>query len=355
MKLLKPEERKTVIYAEGYFGSPASKTALSVIRYSPDEITAVIDSNHAGKTVEEVTGFGGEIPVAADIEEALDLQPNQLLIGTALPGGKLDEDWIEDFAAALRKGVTLVHGLHTDLSEIPELKRAAKTGNAAIVNLRGIEKEPDLPPKEGLDWEGEIVLTVGTDCHTGKMTVAKELSQALKDKGIRAKMAATGQTGIYLEGSGVPIDAVKSDFIAGAVHQLIASEIEDDLEVLVVEGQGALGHPAYSGVTAGIIHGAQPDGMILCHEPGRETIDGYERVEIPSIKEIVETHNRFAGLIKDAGIIGFALDCHKLDEEETKKKIKEIQNSVRLPATDVIKFGCSPLIRSVEELTYSYD
>ncbi|MEP6765294.1 MAG: DUF1611 domain-containing protein, partial [Gemmatimonadaceae bacterium] len=256
-------DRKFLILAEGNFGPLTSKTANACIRYSPNEVVAVLDSTAAGQTANDILGFGGSIPIVSTFDTGMSYGPNALLIGIAPSGGQFPIAWRSIVVGALKRGLDIWSGLHTMLGDDAEFAAAAKASGAIIRDLR--RPPADLKVAKGLtrDIKQTIVLTVGMDCNMGKMTTQLQVIEAVRQKGIRTNFAATGQTGILLEGRGIGVDAVVADFIAGAAERLTL-EAAEGADVVLVEGQGSMVHPSYSGVTLGLLHGSMPHAMIMC-------------------------------------------------------------------------------------------
>ena len=257
-----PAQPTFLILADGDFSPMTSKTANSVIRYLPDRVVGVVDRVSAGKTVQEVLGFGGAIPVVGSMREGLARKPDVVLIGIAPAGGRLPEEWRAWLGEALDAGCDLWSGLHTFLQDDPVLAEKARAKGRTILDVR---KPPaNLPVAMGLAREVDalVVLTVGTDCNVGKMTAQLQLVKGLNDRGLKTRFVATGQTGIFIEGWGTGVDAVVADFIAGAAEELVLKAAQG-ADVVLVEGQGSINHPGYSGVTLGLLHGSCPDALIL--------------------------------------------------------------------------------------------
>ncbi|MGH3992246.1 MAG: DUF1611 domain-containing protein, partial [Pseudonocardiaceae bacterium] len=276
-----------LIVADGDFGPMTSKTANSVIRYHPERTVAVLDREHAGKTVQEVLGFGGTIPVVGSMREGLALGPSAVLIGIAPQGGQLPTEWRAWLGEALDAGCDIWNGLHNFLADDPALVAKARAKGRTLHDLR--RPPPDLPIASGLAKAVEplVVLTVGTDCNVGKMTAQLQLTRELNQRGIRTRFVPTGQTGIMIEGWGIAVDAVVADFIAGAAEWLTL-EGSKNADVVLVEGQGSINHPGYSGVTLGLLHGSCPDALILCHQCSREYLGDYREaawLRIPPLSE----------------------------------------------------------------------
>ena len=291
-----------LILADGDFGPMTSKTANSVIRYLPERTVAVLDRQQAGKTVQEVLGFGGGIPVVGSMREGLALDRPPYSSGSP-PGRRLPDEWRSWLGEALDAGCDLWSGLHTFLGDDPVLAAKAKAGGRKILDLR---KPPaDLPVASGAakTVDPYVVLTVGTDCNVGKMTAQLQLTRKLNDGGLRTRFVATGQTGIMIEGWGIAVDAVVADFIAGAAERLVLQGAKD-ADVVLVEGQGSINHPGYSAVTLGLLHGSCPDGMILCHQTTRQYIGDYRPaawLRIPPLSEYIRLYETIGSAVHPPG------------------------------------------------------
>ncbi len=338
-----------LIVADGDFGPMTSKTANSVIRYLPDRTVGVLDRQHAGQTVQEVLGFGGMIPVVGSMGDGLALGPTAVLIGIAPQGGRLPEEWREWLAEALDHGCDLWNGLHTFLADDPMLADKARGNGRKLCDLR--RPPADLPIASGLAKKVEplVVLTVGTDCNVGKMTAQLQLTRWLNERGIRTRFVATGQTGMMIEGWGIAVDAVVADFIAGAAERLVL-EGSRDADVVLVEGQGSINHPGYSGVTLGLLHGACPDALILCHQSSREYLGDYGKetwLRIPPLTEYVRLYETIASAIHPTKVIGISLNTYDLSEAEALRACEQAARETGLPATDPVRFDPGPLLDAV--------
>ncbi len=339
-----------VVVAEGQFGPLTSKTANSAVRFIPDRVACVLDSTHAGRTVQDVLGFGGSIPVVGTIEEALRMGPTALLVGIATQGGWLPQAWWPMLRTAIEAGLHLVSGLHLHLGDDPELARLAAERGVRIHDLR---KPPaDLPVSQGRARliDAYSVLTVGTDCNIGKMTAGLRIRDALTERGVRVGFAATGQTGILIEGWGIAVDAVVADFIGGAAERLVLRAAEGN-DVVLVEGQGSLVHPGYSGVTLGLLHGSMPDAMILCHQPTRQCPYGggnaYSWMPLPSVEEMIRICEGAIAPLRPAQVIGVSLVTFDMDEAAARDEIARIQDLTGLPVTDPVRFGADVLAEAI--------
>lgn len=343
------KEPRYLILADHDFGVMTSKTANSVIRYHPGRVAAVLDRALAGQTSQQVLGFGGDIPVVASVSEGLARGANAVLIGIAPQGGKLPAEWYDWLREALEAGCDIVSGLHTFLSDDPALADLARRHGGIITDAR---KPPaGIPVASGLarDVAALVVLTVGTDCNVGKMTAQLQLVQQLRARGVRTTFVATGQTGIMIEGWGTAVDAVVADFIAGAAEQLVLRGAED-ADVVLVEGQGSINHPGYSGVTLGLLHGACPDAMILCHQPTREYLGDYREaswVRIPPLSEYVRLYETVGSVLHPTRVIGIALNTFDLDDAMAREACAAATRDTGLPATDPVRFDPTALVDAI--------
>jgi uncharacterized NAD-dependent epimerase/dehydratase family protein len=335
-----------LILADGSFGPQTSKTANACIRYTPEHVVGVIDASKAGQTAEQVIGFGGDIPVVASLEEGLRLKPNALLIGIAPAGGKLPADWIRLLAGAIENRLEIWSGLHSFISDVPELAALAQKHGVIIHDLRRPPANLDVAKGRVRGVDATVVLTVGTDCNIGKMTTQLQLLGGLREKGIRTSFAATGQTGILIEGRGVGVDAVIADFIAGAAEQLVL-ECAKDSDLVLVEGQGSIIHPSFSGVTYGLLHGSLPHAQIMCAQPSRTAIRNCEWVPIPPLPEFIRMSEGVAAPLRPAPVIAVALNTFDLDEPSARRAIEQTEKETGLPTTDPVRYDPAPIIEAI--------
>jgi uncharacterized NAD-dependent epimerase/dehydratase family protein len=337
---------RLAILAQDKFGVLSSKTAACVIRYQPRRVVCVIDSSNRGRAVGDVLGFGGAIPIVGSMGEALAQRPDALLVGIAPRGGLLPDAWRGVIREALEAGLNVLSGLHTMLGEDAEFSRIAAERGAAIWDVR----KPLLP--DGVSTgalkgrTGRVVLTVGSDCSTGKMTAAYELTEALKGRGVRAEFVPTGQTGVLLAGWGQAVDRVPGDFMSRVIEDLTLEALSR-ADVAVVEGQGSLIHPAYSGVTLAILHGCWPDSMVLCHQPSRARIDEFD-VEIPGLDRLVEIYRQACRPLFESRVVALALNTYDLDREAAQAALAAAEAGTGLPAGDPVRFGPGRLCEAVE-------
>jgi uncharacterized NAD-dependent epimerase/dehydratase family protein len=330
-----------VILAEGFSGDPHhGKTSRGVLRYRPEQVVAILDSIRAGETQD---GF----PIVASVDEALAHGPTTALVGVATTGGRFPPAWRELLKDCIRAGLDVESGLHEFVSDDPELGvLAARHG----VELRDLRKPPaglNTPTGGNLAHGANVVLTVGSDCAIGKMTVSLELDAEARRRGIRSEFVPTGQTGIAIAGWGISVDAVVADFLAGASEQLVLEGIERGGELLWVEGQGSLLHPAYSGVTLGLLHGSAPHVLVLCHQAGQRFVDGDERFPIPPLSEVVDLYERSSLIARPAKVVAVALNTRDLDDEGARAAVAAAEADTGLPAADPVRYGASLLTDAV--------
>ena len=279
------------------------------------------------------------LPVIAPADAAAQ-GAGSLLIGVAPVGGQLPESWIPTLAHALDAGLDIVSGMHTRLESHAALAAAAARSGARLVNVR--QAGGPLPTGTGRKRSGRRVLTVGTDCALGKKYTALALTRALRALGAKASFRATGQTGMMIAGEGIAIDAVVADFIAGAAEQLSPDNTADHWDV--IEGQGALFHPAYAGVTLGLLHGSQPDAIVLCHDPSRTTIEDYPHIPLPNLREAIRRYVEAAQLTNPAvRCVGVAINSSSLDDAAWTHYRQGVAGELGLPV-------CDPMLGGVEAI-----
>lgn len=337
-----------LILADGLFGPETSKTANACIRYTPERVVGIIDATRAGRRAQDVIGFGGDIPVVATLDEGLALRPNALLVGIAPAGGKLPAEWILLLARAIEHGLEIWSGLHTFVADVPELAALAAKHRVAIHDLRRPPARLEVARGRVRNIDATVVLTVGTDCNIGKMTTQLQILDAIRAKGIRTSFAPTGQTGILIEGRGIAVDAVVADFIAGAAeHLVLESARESDL--VLVEGQGSIIHPSYSGVTYGLMHGSLPHAQIMCAQPSRRAINGCEWVKIPPLPDFIRMSEAALAPLRPAPVIAIALNTFDLDDDGARRAIETAERETGLPATDPVRFDPAPIVDAIAE------
>jgi len=335
--------KRYLILAEGRSGDPHyGKTARGILRYAPDPTVAILDSTHAGEAHEGV-------PVVATVEESLRFEPTTAVVGVATQGGRFPPAWRELLKACIASGLDLESGLHEFVGDDPELRALAERHGVELRDLRRPPADLGVPTGENLELPARIALTVGSDCAIGKKTVALELDLEARRRGLPSVFVPTGQTGIAIAGWGIAVDAVVSDFLAGAAERLVVEGHRRGGELLFVEGQGSLSHPAYSGVTLGLIHGSAPHAFILCHKAHATEIEGYPGHPIPSLRELIGLHERVALPLRPARVACLALNTADLDDDGARAAIAEAAEETGLPADDPVRFGAGPLLDAVLE------
>jgi D-glutamate N-acetyltransferase len=332
--------KRYLVLAEGYSADPHyGKTARGVMRYGADPVVAVVDSERPGESLDGV-------PVVASVEEALAYQPTTALVGVAPAGGRLPEKWRALLGASLAAGLDLESGMHQFLGDDSELSAVAEEHGAEIRDLRRAPAGLSVPTGENLKHDATVLLTVGSDCAIGKMSVSLELDRGALDRGVRSVFVPTGQTGIAIAGWGIAVDAVVADFIAGAAERLVLEGAARG-DLLWVEGQGSLIHPDYSGVTLGLYHGSAPHFLVLCHQVGDKHIQDLPAHPIPSLPDLVELHERIALPARPAKVVALALNTRRLDEESARAAIEAAEGETGLPADDPVRFGPGRLLDAI--------
>ena len=333
------------ILAHESFDYILSKTGNMLIRYKPSEVCAVIDRNHYGKTAKDVLGWGGSIPCVLNFDQAKQYAPTHLVIGNAPQGGRLDNKSLIEIDKAIDYGCDIISGMHSLLKNNHHLVDKAKKNNVSLIDLRNTPNPPHFPKGSWKERKFPVLLVVGSDCDTGKMTTAWEICKELNKRKWNVKFLGTGQTGILLSGNGVPIDAVVSDFMAGEIEHHL-DKFSKDTDLVIVEGQGALNNMFYSGVSLGLLHGCMPEFLIMTHEPYRELdVSDYP---IPSLEELMTLHLNLLKPFKNSTFVGINLLTLKLNRNEAKKYIQNVNDEFDLPTTDVVRFGSKGLINSIE-------
>jgi uncharacterized NAD-dependent epimerase/dehydratase family protein len=338
---LKP--KRYLVLAEGFSADPHyGKTLQGVLRYRRDDVVVILDSTRAGETEDGLL-------IVASVDDALRFGPTTALVGVATQGGRFPPEWIDLLRSCVSAGLDLENGLHVFLADDPELVELARRHGVELRDLRRPPADLSTVTGENLEVDAQIVLTVGSDCAIGKMTVSCELDLEARRRGLRSVFVPTGQTGIAIAGWGISVDAVVSDFLAGAAERLLVEGAARG-DLLWVEGQGALLHPLYSGVTLGLMHGSVPHAYVLCHEAGRTEIEGAAgHHPITSLGELVELHERISLPVRPARVVAVAVNTRELDEEGARAAVAEAEAETGLPADDPVRFGAGPLLDAVLE------
>lgn len=335
------EPERLLILAEGFSADAHyGKTGRGVIAYGERPVVAVLDSTRAGETQ-------SGLPIVGTVAEALPLGPTTALVGVATAGGRFPPEWRELLRAAISSGLHVENGLHQFLAEDEELSELAARHSVELRDLRRPPAGLNVPTGANLELPVRTVLTVGSDCAIGKMTVSLELDRAAQARGIPSRFVPTGQTGIAIAGWGIAVDAVVSDFLAGATERLVAEGHERGGRLLWVEGQGSLVHPAYSGVTLGLVHGAAPHAFVLCHHAGTTEVEGYPGHPLPSLRELIDLHERIALPARKAKVAAIVLNTRGLDDGEARAAIAAAEAETGLAADDVVRFGSDRILDAV--------
>jgi uncharacterized NAD-dependent epimerase/dehydratase family protein len=339
---------RLAILAEGLFADVHAKTAHGVIRYGRREVVAVVDSQYAGRTTDEVVPFClRPVPIVASVAEAIGHGATCLLIGVAPTGGKLDPTWGAMLLEAIDAGLDVEAGLHTLLGEDPELRAAAQSKGVRLRDLRLVPSDLDVPRGPGARrGDLRVVHSVGSDTVVGKKVVTLELDRAARARGLRSVFVATGQTGIAISGWGIAVDHVISDYVAGAAERLVEQGAQRG-DLLFLEGQGALFHPAYSGVTLGLLHGSVPDVLVLVHQALATAIRNYPEVPLPSLPELVRAYEAVCRPVRPARVAAVALNTAALDERAARAELAATEHACGMVADDVIRFGPDRVLDAV--------
>jgi len=332
--------RRYAILAEGWFADRHAKTAHGLIAYGRDEVVAVIDSTltcKARNVLDVLPNLRRDAPIVGTLREALQRDPTSILVGLAPAGGRLPEEWVETLREAADAGLEIVSGLHQRLA--PEFP------GAKVWDVREPPEDVPLFSGEGFTVEPKVALTVGTNSAIGKMTATLEVELAAREREISTEFVATGQTGIVITGWGVCVDAVVSDFAAGAAEQLVLGAAETSPDLILVEGQGSLSHPAYSGVTTALLHGSCPDCLILCADASNEPV--FPGVPRPDVEPVARLYERVAALVKPAPVVAVSANTKGLDEDAAQSFIDRLASTTGLPVADPVRHSAAPILDAV--------
>ena len=346
MLYLDISKKTLAIYLQDHLKSSHGKTGLAVLRYSPHPIAAVIDSEYAGQSLRALTGIQRDVPIVSSLDEAIALCADTLLIGLATSGGVLVGHHREMVHSAITSGLSIINGLHEQLA--PQFTELRSTQQ--IFDIR-------VPPKNCLGigfaraqaLKNRRILTVGTDMAIGKMSACLELHAACRRRGLYSQFFATGQTGIIIEGQGIPLDAVPVDFAAGAVEYGVMTLSEKNCDLLFIEGQGSMLNPS-STATLPLIRGSQATDLILVHRAGQTHVKNNSQFPIPPLKGVAtffESVSRAAGTFPGASVRAIALNTVDLSTEDAHAYIKLIEQETSLPADDVVRFGVEKLLAAI--------
>jgi uncharacterized NAD-dependent epimerase/dehydratase family protein len=330
-----------LVLAEGFSDDVHyGKTLRGVLRYRPDDVVAILDSRRVGETENGVEVVGA-------VADALRFEPTTALVGVATQGGRFPPAWRDLLKDSIRAGLDVENGLHQFIADDEELAALAAGHGVELRDLRRPPAGLDVPTGANFEVPAQIVLTVGSDCAIGKMTVALELDRAARERGLASQFVPTGQTGIAIAGWGIAVDAVVSDFLAGAAERLVVEGHARGGELLLVEGQGSLVHPAYSGVTLGLLHGSAPHALVLCHLAGATEVEGYPGHPLPPLADLIELHERASLPRRRASVACVALNTRLLGEDAARTAIEAAEAETGLPADDPVRFGAERLLLAI--------
>jgi len=315
--------------------STYAKTGLGIVQWRPELVAGQL--RFPGCTVD----MG--VPDMT-VPEAAKIGVGSLVIGVAPIGGAIPDLWWRVIEDAARAGLDIVCGLHARLADNPAIVAAAEESGARLIDVR--VPPADLPVGTGIKRSGKRVLMVGSDCAIGKKYSALALDQAMRQAGMKSTFRATGQTGIMIAGEGIPIDAVVADFISGAAE--LISPANDDDHWDVIEGQGSLFHPGYSGVSLGLLHGSQPDAFVVCHDATRSTVSGWDHYALPSISECIEAHVTMGRRTNpDIRCVGISVNTSALPAVERERYLADLAAETGLPCVDPLIDGCGAIVNFI--------
>ena len=353
---LNPEETALFILTEGFTNTHHAKTAEGVIKYGKWKIDSIIDSQYHSN---EAYSY----PLVKTLRKALEqskyandnsIKDRALLIGIAPAGGKIPENWLSIIKEAIVSGLHIISGLHEFLEDLDEIQDLAKRHQVRLWDLRNPDQYQSslinaIAKLNKRSVQNKVVTMVGSDCSVGKMCTALELNKSLLELGTSSQFIATGQTGIMISGNGIPLDRVIGDFMAGSVEQEISRVIEKyNPQFSIVEGQGALLHPAYSSVTLSLLHGSNPDALILCHKANKSKIDDPYTITIPSIAKLIEIYENVLSLIENKSkVIGIAVNTSTLSDAEAREYLDGLATEISLPCSDPIRFGMEEIAKNL--------
>ncbi|MDE0309581.1 MAG: DUF1611 domain-containing protein [Acidiferrobacterales bacterium] len=328
MKLEKPY----LLFVGNAHDELAAKTAIGVLDWCPEDCIGqfrlpdcVPDLNLPSLTMKQAAEQGART----------------VLIGVAVRGGEIPDSWTPHLVEALANDMSIANGLHTTLDSIPEVRKAAEFSRGELHEIR--KPSGNLRVASGSRRSGRRLLTVGTDCSVGKMYTSLAIAREMQARHIDADFRATGQTGIFIEGSGVPVDAVVADFISGSVEDLCPAADDDHWDL--IEGQGSLHHPSFAGVSLGLLHGAQPDSLILCHEPTRSHMRGLPDRPLPSLEDAMAINLENGRTVQqDLRFAGISVNTKYLDESESQRYLAGLMDLHQLPCVDPFRTGVGTIV-----------
>jgi len=340
-------ERRCLVLTQGQTHPTPAKLAAALLRYKPESVIALLDPENAGRDAFALLQVGKGIPIVASLKDALLLRPDTLVLGITPSGGQLPENWRQIILQAISAGLNIVSGLHSFLNDDPEFATAAQRYHVQLVDLRKPPDDLTVNTCRARHTKTLRIHTVGTDCNCGKKVTAIEIDRALRASGRNSVFVATGQSGILVSGRGIALDRVVADFVAGAAERLVLENTEYDY--LCLEGQGAIIHPLYSGVTLSMLHGFMPQALILCHQPDRTIMRGTPDIPVPPLEEMIRLYEQITAPVYPARVIGIALNLMAFPENVVSDMIHATEEKTGLPVTDVIRAGAGKLVDAILE------
>ena len=332
MSEIKSIEQPYLLFLGDAHDQLAAKTARGIVDWRPDWCLGQL----------RLEGCQGSAGIAdTSVAEAAEAGARTLVVGVANRGGIIPDNWLDTLAEAIERGMDVASGLHMRLSDIPLLRDKANEKGASLFDVRHPAR--DFPLGSGEKRPGKRLLTVGSDASVGKMYTTLAIERELMGRGVKADFRATGQTGIFIAGDGVSVDAVVADFVSGAAEWLSPANDPDHWDL--IEGQGSLFHPSFAGVTLGLIHGAQPDAIVLCHEPTRSHMRGLPDWPVPDLAECLAANLAAARLTNPAVFCaGVALNTSQLGDDAASRQLGETSAALALPCVDPMRGGVAPLV-----------
>jgi len=322
------------------------KMMKGVLRYGPYTFTGIVDHNHAGESSGDYLPTLPDVPIVERVTDITD-PTDALLIAERPEDGTLTDLQRSEIEAALSRGWDVLSGLHQKLSEQPAFRTLAEQHGATIHELRHPPDETVIAEGIAGNADARVILTAGTDCRQGKMTTTMELVEAARARGIDAGAVATGQTGIAITGRGVCIDRTPADFTAGFVERLVL-EAAEQYDLVVIEGQASILHPAYAADTIGLLHGAMPDGIVLCHHATRSAFRNWETFDLPPLDRYLDAYQAVTAPLFSTEVVGGSLNTSGLDSDaDARAAIDSFESALGAPATDVIRFDPGSLLDAI--------
>jgi uncharacterized NAD-dependent epimerase/dehydratase family protein len=344
--MLDPHTTRMVLLAEGRLSSIGLRMVIAALLYIPERIVAVIDSTKERSTTQEVIGFGGDTPIVHSLEEAIEFDPNAMLIGLTPLGGQLPDSWRAIIRQGILSGLHVVSGLRQRLAKDEEFARLALEHAVQIHDLHQVSKSHQIRAQGS--WRRRsinTILTIGTDANTGKMTTALMVYREMLRRGMNVAMIGTGPTGILISGRGVSVEDISSDFLTGAIEFEIDKAANEGYEYAIVEGQGALTNCGNGPIAHGLLTGTMPDAMVLCHQPSRE-VDGYG-LPLPDLERVISLHENVLSVFKLANVVAIGLNSMDLNKEDYRLTVQRVQEATGLLAIDPLREPSSSLVDTI--------